>query len=279
MKYLLKFVLVISLIGLIINASWAVQKAVDIETKQQSDNTHEAQNEADHYKKKADKLEPLFPAKVPQNPDPKTAKNPDQTEDKGTEFWPPLNGYRLKITDTLLVVFTCLLFLATVGLWRATRNLVIRTDKMNRNTERAFLIGGGPEVFIKIGESVARREDSIITIHNAGRTPGFCTKLQWAICDEKDFLPNKRVSQILDEHTIKSIDGNIIEENNVWPAGEKFGLDHFKITNHESHIGRILFGRVDFKDIFGDMHYSTFKLKLIESGSRTLPGSYSDDWE
>jgi hypothetical protein len=29
---------------------------------------------------------------------------------QGTEFWPPLFGYRLKVTDTLLVTVTFLLF-------------------------------------------------------------------------------------------------------------------------------------------------------------------------
>jgi hypothetical protein len=44
--------------------------------------------------------------------------------EEGTEFLPPLYGYRLKVTDTLLVIVTFLLFGATVALSRSTQKLV-----------------------------------------------------------------------------------------------------------------------------------------------------------
>jgi hypothetical protein len=43
--------------------------------------------------------------------------------EEGTEFWPLFFGYRLKITDTLIALFTAGLFVATWWLYRATRNL------------------------------------------------------------------------------------------------------------------------------------------------------------
>lgn len=39
----------------------------------------------------------------------------------GSEFWPPFFGYRVKVTDSLLVLFTLLL-------WIATRALVMASD-------------------------------------------------------------------------------------------------------------------------------------------------------
>jgi hypothetical protein len=49
-----------------------------------------------------------------QAPQVKTEKQTELSEE-GTEFWPSLFGYRLKITDTLLVTVTFLLFAL---LWR-----------------------------------------------------------------------------------------------------------------------------------------------------------------
>src|SRR5208283_5434030 len=46
----------------------------------------------------------------------------------GTEFWPAAFGIRLKITDSIIALFTVVLALATWALWDATRNLVRRAE-------------------------------------------------------------------------------------------------------------------------------------------------------
>jgi hypothetical protein len=71
-----------------------------------------------------------------QAPQVKTEKQTELSEE-GTEFWPPLFGYRLKITDTLLVTVTFLLFAATLALWLATRRLV----KSGENTAKRAVTG------------------------------------------------------------------------------------------------------------------------------------------
>jgi hypothetical protein len=60
---------------------------------------------------------------------------------EGTEFWPLILGYRLKITDTLIALFTALLFGATWGLWVATKNLVAGAQRTARTQLRAFVFG------------------------------------------------------------------------------------------------------------------------------------------
>jgi hypothetical protein len=52
----------------------------------------------------------------------------EKGDDEGTEFWPPIHGYRLKVTDTLIAVFTALLFIATIALYMATRGLAKGAD-------------------------------------------------------------------------------------------------------------------------------------------------------
>jgi hypothetical protein len=67
-----------------------------------------------------------------------------QGEEEGTEFWPPFLGYRLKVTDTLLAVFTGLLFVATWLLWRSTDALVRdanrSADRQARDTQEQLVI-------------------------------------------------------------------------------------------------------------------------------------------
>jgi hypothetical protein len=62
----------------------------------------------------------------------------EERSEQGTEFWPPLYGYRLKVTDTLLVGITFLLFLATLALWLATRKLVNGAEKTSERQLRAL---------------------------------------------------------------------------------------------------------------------------------------------
>jgi hypothetical protein len=71
--------------------------------------------------------------------DGKSHHESNQSQEEGTEFWPPLWGYRLKVTDTMLVVFTFLRFLATLALYRATRNLVLGAKKASERQLRSYL--------------------------------------------------------------------------------------------------------------------------------------------
>jgi hypothetical protein len=94
--------------------------------------------------------------------------------DKETEFWPPLWGYRLKVTDTLLVAVTFLLFVATIALYRATRNLVIGAENTAKRQLRAY-----------ITTNVTRMEPPRparpfilieLTVANTGQTPAYSMK-------------------------------------------------------------------------------------------------------
>ena len=57
---------------------------------------------------------------------------------QGTEFWPPFLGYRLKITDSLLALFTLLLVI--VGAWQAYQ--LRRTVQSRITGERAQIYPG-----------------------------------------------------------------------------------------------------------------------------------------
>ena len=59
---------------------------------------------------------------------------------KETEFWQPFFGIKLKITDTLLVAFTALLFCATALLYRATKKLVEGAEDTAKRQLRAYVL-------------------------------------------------------------------------------------------------------------------------------------------
>lgn len=91
----------------------------------------------------------------------------------GTEFWPPIGGYRLKITDTLLAVFTFLLFLATGALFLATRALVKGAELSSKIELRAYVFVEGVNQ-IQARSSDASLVDNLrigIALKNGGKTP------------------------------------------------------------------------------------------------------------
>src|SRR5215218_6293429 len=54
----------------------------------------------------------------------KSSGDSHKSEEEGHEFLPPLFGYKVKVTDSLLSIFTFGLVIATWLLYRATRDLV-----------------------------------------------------------------------------------------------------------------------------------------------------------
>ncbi|MER8708005.1 hypothetical protein NKH49_20950 [Mesorhizobium sp. M1088] len=67
--------------------------------------------------------------------------------DEISEYW-NLLGHRLKITDTLLVLFTLLLSFATGALWWSTRKLVQGADRTAERQLRAYIsVDNGPIAF------------------------------------------------------------------------------------------------------------------------------------
>lgn len=64
---------------------------------------------------------------------------PAPRDGKGTEYWPPIFGYRLKVTDTLVALFTAGLFIATLQLWGATKKLVLGAKQTAEQQLRAYV--------------------------------------------------------------------------------------------------------------------------------------------
>jgi hypothetical protein len=87
-------------------------KAAQIETKKESNQT---------------KGQP--PAVLPAVSNGSDAKKKgEQSSVEGTEFWPSFLGFRFKVTDSLLVLFTAVLAVFTGLLWHSTKKLWKETE-------------------------------------------------------------------------------------------------------------------------------------------------------
>ena len=104
-------------------------------------------------------------------------------EAEGTEFWPAFRGYRVKISDTLIVGFMALLFWATWLLWRATRKLVRNAELAAERQLRAY-VAVIPKRFGGFRPNTIGRIDWVVK--NLGQTPAQNIKhrFDWAV------LPN-----------------------------------------------------------------------------------------
>jgi hypothetical protein len=102
---------------------------------------------------------------------------------EGTEHWPALYGYRLKITDTLIIGFMALLLGAIWLLWRATRKIVNNAELVTERQLRAYL-AVVPKGFGGFKANTLGRID--LVIKNLGQTPAQKIKhrFDWAV------LPN-----------------------------------------------------------------------------------------
>jgi hypothetical protein len=95
----------------------------------------------------------------------------DDAEKEGTEFWPPLWGYRLKITDTLVAAFTALLFFATLALWWSTRRLVRGAQETAQRQLRAYVFVESASItHVDNNEGVP---EVVVTVRNFGQTPAY----------------------------------------------------------------------------------------------------------
>lgn len=97
----------------------------------------------------------------------KSQHNANQGGEEASEFW-TIAGRRLKITDSLLVVFTFFLFFATVLLWWSTRRLVKAADNTAQKELRAYVGAKTAAVTFIVQDFSIRTK-----IKNTGQTPAF----------------------------------------------------------------------------------------------------------
>ena len=114
-------------------------QAPQIQTEDKTNSTLESKEQGQHKETITDKAAVPFPQHVPSISNEKSGGNTDKSEEEGNEFWPPFFGYKIKITDSLLSLFTFGLFVATWFLFRATRDLVVSAEETSKRQLRAYI--------------------------------------------------------------------------------------------------------------------------------------------
>jgi hypothetical protein len=94
-----------------------------------------------------------------------------------------------RATATFTAVFTAVLAISTIGLWRSTRKLwrVIRiTAEHIPNVERAYISGGAGFTTRTLASGDIQIDTSrlLVTINNYGKTPAFIGTVAAATCDK-----------------------------------------------------------------------------------------------
>jgi len=190
-----------------------------------------------------------------------------ESDKQGAEFWPPIWGHRLKITDTLLVGVTFLLFLATLALWLATQDLVKDAKHTAERQLRAY-ISMNPEIIRGFGHTEKIVVDFLTKNH--GSTPAFEIDYAFGMGVFPNPLPKG--------FTFPAADRFVTDKSALFPAANMISwfnndrvLDPDDVKNVEKDTHRFyVWGTTTYRDAFGKLRHTDFSASV---GGRTFAES------
>jgi hypothetical protein len=184
---------------------------------------------------------------------------------EGNEFWPPFLGYRLKITDSLLALFTLLLVI--VGAWQAYQ--LRRTVQASITGERAQIY---PGVFktSKLLPSTAHAEHPLAegvpppilqwTFMNVGRSPAVIREVRGElVLDRLPWWRRFRYSEVLSAEFVVR-EGMQTDDIN-FPFNRNLTVDEINALG----VGTVqfcFFGYVKYTDTFRQLHTKAFAFRI-----------------
>lgn len=160
------------------------QKASQVKTEQKADGGLKGQSQPRQQEGGARPTAPGSPSAAPSVAAPEGQRDARHSEEEGTEFWPSFLGLKLKITDSLLAIFTFGLFVATWFLYGSTRDLVQGAERTAERQLRAYVCLVGGAVVWKEAFNKYFRAHAIFK--NSGQTPGHHL-MTWANIVVDDF--------------------------------------------------------------------------------------------
>lgn len=200
-----------------------------------------------------------------------------------------------KITDLALVFFT--LGLVVVG-WFTLRS----ADENTKRKDRAYVVAGplygipnenaGIDEWTKKNRALAEMFHGPyrMAIMNFGRTAGFTTKVEWGFCTRKEFddyviRNDRRVSDIITkrEHQLwwlmhQSKKSPVEIQDILEPSGsDAKHYRHVEEPDRDALLGQVFFGKITYKDVFGDEHWTTFSYYIWKDHTDSIGRSLSDD--
>jgi hypothetical protein len=180
----------------------------------------------------------------------------ERAANEASEFWTIL-GHRIKITDSLLVVLVCLLFLATIGLYCAVRNLVRGSKDTAKRQLRAYLSAAPDSIRPDFGMK--------FRIENHGLTPAYRVA---AISAAVDIFPYPLPAN----HDFKEISKTdepayVLAPREVMNMGagpnRTFSAEEIDHAINGITYRFYMYGTVEYVDAFKDRHVTAFCRSIV----------------
>jgi len=204
---------------------------------------------------------------------PKGAKEASVTNhenEDGTEFWPSFHGYRIKVTDSLLAIFTFLLAIFTLLLWCSTRALAKGADDTAKRQLRAY-VAAKPIALSFFGSTVP--VTATVQITNHGITPAFNVE-SYACVNILPFpLPANSGLPELPKSPSRFVLHANAEISSYATADRSFSQKEIADLVDGNHFRIYVYGRIKYVDIFRiqrttTFFYSTFGNKNLRAISK-----------
>ena len=194
------------------------------------------------------------------------------------EFLDRHNGLVVALGTLIVAWFTGTLWLASVN-----------QERMSRTHERAYILWGGLYGTQIEGfdytipafqrDAINYLEPWTMQVHNFGRTPGFITKVWWGICtSEEEFATRtagKSISLSIRDGTLEteliSLELVVSPTSNERPWPYRY-LQPTRIP------GEVLYGRIDYDDVFGVPHHSTWAVVFTNHVTNAIGNFMATDW-
>lgn len=246
--------------------SQSPQQAPSVSPENQSERNPKAQQKANGPEIDHQQRAPVLPTAATPAQHQQPAKRAGEGEQEGAEFWSVL-GLKLKITDTLLVIFTGLLFVATWRLWKATDRLVTGAEATAQRELRAYV---SVDPFdIKDDKGINIPNKVAVRILNSGKTPAHKLS-QWTGSEIKEF-------PLLSELKKPSSDLQIgLSVSVLNPQSERLMIVEYPVDNMIREMAKVengqtafyVWGEVHYCDIFDTEHITKFAFYIGKDGLR-----------
>jgi hypothetical protein len=186
---------------------------------------------------------------------------------EGIEFWPVFRGYKLKVTDTLLIVVTFLVFLATLALWWATRRLVRDAERTAERQLCAYVDaratgvrGFGPTIPVVM----------TFRLTNHGQTPAHRVSHASAI----GLLPHPLPPNFQFPPPIVTPSSFVLHPGAFFDAAAVApnafaAADIALATTPDCGVRIYLYGTVNYEDAFNKLRQTTFCVSIVPSENLT----------
>jgi hypothetical protein len=190
-------------------------------------------------------------------------------EYEDSEFW-SFHGYRLKITDSLLVIFTLGLFLATVLLWWSTRSLVKGAEDTAQRQLRAYVhvtkctiqcmpsrLGTGtPSTTMEPGHWPFAKVD----FKNAGVTPATHLELVGEIQLVSWPINKAHLKKLVDQGPKESLGpGTMSAVMLIYDSNDTALKDADRADFQARRKVLVAHGEARYRDVFGKPHVTEFR--------------------